>query len=72
MVIEESIISDNAVAGRWTIHATSKTGKTIIVTGMSIPHFNDGKIKDEWISNNDERWLKQGDYVIKPPSADKE
>lgn len=42
------------------------------IKGMSMVHFIDGKIKDEWISNNDLSWLKQLDYVIVPPSIDKE
>ena len=70
IVIDESILSDNAVSGRWTIHATSQTGKSLIIPGMSIFHFNDGKIKDEWISNNDLLWLNQLNYSIKPPEAE--
>jgi len=67
ITIDESFLSGNIGAGRWTIHATSKTGKTLKIPGMSILHFVDGKIKDEWISNNDLLWLEQLDYSIKPP-----
>lgn len=69
---EEILYSANAVTARWTIQATSKTGKEMNIMGMSILHFVDGKIKDEWISNNDLQWLKQLDYIIMPPSTDKE
>ena len=42
------------------------------IMGMSILHFVDGKIKDEWISNNDLQWLKQLGYIVMPPSTVKE
>lgn len=70
ITIDDSFLSDNIGAGRWTIHATSKTGKTLNIPGISILHFVDGKIKDEWISNNDLQWLEQLDYSIKPPEAE--
>jgi steroid delta-isomerase-like uncharacterized protein len=72
ITVDEIILSSNAAAARWTIQASSPSGKKISVKGMSIVHFVDGKIKDEWISNNDLSWLKQLDYVIVPPSIDKE
>jgi ketosteroid isomerase-like protein len=70
ITIDESFLSDNIGAGRWTIHATSKTGRTLNIPGMSILHFADGKIKDEWISNNDLLWLEQLDYSIAPPEVE--
>ena len=70
IVIDESILSDNAVSGRWTIHATSKTGISLNIPGMSIFHFKDGRIKDEWISNNDLLWLNQLNYTIQPPEVE--
>ena len=72
ITVNEIFYSANAAAARWTIQASSKTGKEMNIMGMSIIHFVDGKIKDEWISNNDLSWLKQLDYVIVPPSTDKE
>ena len=70
ITIDEAFLSNNAGAGRWTIHATSKNGTALQIPGMSILHFVDGKIKDEWISNNDLLWLKQLDYSIKPPEVE--
>ena len=72
ITVDEIFYSANAAAARWTIQATSKTGKEMNIMGMSIIHFVDGKIKDEWISNNDLQWLKQLGYIIMPPSTDKE
>jgi len=70
ITIDESFHIDDNLAGRWTVQATSKTGKRLIIPGMSILHFVDGKIKDEWISNNDLLWLEQLDYSIKPPETE--
>jgi predicted ester cyclase len=72
IVIEESFFTEDACAGRWSIHATSQTGKLLNIPGMSIFHFEDGKIRDEWISNNDLLWLNQLDYTIQPPQAESE
>jgi hypothetical protein len=69
ITIDESFLSNDVGAGRWTIHATSKNGKILNIPGMSILHFVDGKIKDEWISNNDLLWLEQLNYSIKPPEV---
>jgi len=72
ITVNEIIFSSNAAAARWTIQASKTTGEKISVQGMSMVHFVDGRIKDEWISNNDLSWLQQLDYVIVPPSIDKE
>ncbi len=68
ITVLEYILSDAVGAGKWNIKATSKTGKKLDVMGMSILHFTDGKIKDEWISNNDLLWLEQLGYEINPPA----
>ena len=72
ITVEEVFYTANAAAARWSIQASSKTGKKMNIMGMSILHFVDGKIKDEWISNNDLQWLKERDYIIMPPSTDME
>jgi len=57
LILDEMIIDVDKAAGRWTITgtytehgSTPPTGKSIKVKGMSILHFKDGKIVDEWIS----------------------
>ena len=70
--VNEKIYSTNSAAARWTVTATGKNGKELNIMGMSIIHFIDGKIKDEWISNNDLSWLQQLGYTIEHPSTDKE
>ena len=69
ITVNEIFFSADAAAARWTIQTSKKTGKEMNIKGMSIIHFVEGKIKDEWISNNDLSWLQQLDYVIMPPST---
>lgn len=64
--IEEIFFTNEQAAAIWEITATNNgegwhppTGKSIKVTGMSIVHFIDGKIKDEWIASNNGYWLQQ-------------
>ena len=73
----ELVFDEDKVAGIWTITATNTgpgeklpTGRQIKVTGMAVIHFEDGKIKDEWISGNDYHWLLQLGYTFLPPSTE--
>jgi len=73
--IHEIVYGTNAAVARWTITATKtdhglspSTGKHVEVMGVSIVHFIDNKIKDEWIASNDLYWLQQLGYTIIPPS----
>jgi predicted ester cyclase len=68
------IIDADKVAGIWTITGTNTghgstppTGKSIEVKGISILHFKDGKIVDEWISGNELLWFQQLGYTLKSP-----
>ena len=79
ITIDETIYSNNALTLRWTITATNTgtgshppTGKRIKVPGMSIFHFANGKIKDEWIASNNYYWLKQLGFTLSPPSFENE
>lgn len=58
----------------WEITATNSgegwhppTNKTIKITGMSIFHFKDGKILDEWIASNNGYWMTQLGFKIVSP-----
>ncbi len=75
--IDEEIYSKAKGAGRWTITATNTgegnmppTGKRVEVMGMSVFHFQDNKIKDEWIASNNLYWLQQLGFTLTPPSRD--
>jgi predicted ester cyclase len=77
--IKELIYNSDKLAGLWTITATNTgvgthppTGKHIEVKGMSILHFEDGKIRDEWIANNNLFWMTQLGFKIMPPETDAE
>ncbi len=77
LTIDEAIYSENAAAGRWTLTAKNtrsssnpEVSKNIKVSGMSIFHFSEGKIKDEWIANNNYDWLKQLGYTFTAPISE--
>ncbi len=79
ITVEEIFYSNNAAAARWIITATNTgsgshppTGKRIEVPGMSIIHFTDGKIKDEWIASNNYYWLQQLGFTLVAPSFEEE
>ncbi|MEE9450427.1 MAG: ester cyclase [Ignavibacteriaceae bacterium] len=74
IVIDEMFFSEEMAAAIWTITATNSgegwhppTGKTIKVTGMSIVHFSEGKIIDEWIASNNGYWMHQLGFKIVSP-----
>ncbi len=74
IVIDEMFFSKEMAAAIWTITATNSgegwhppTGKTIKVTGMSIVHFSEGKIIDEWIASNNGYWMHQLGFKIVSP-----
>ena len=78
LVIDEYIFNKDMAAGIWTITGTdtgngsrSPTGKSIEVRGMSVLHFKEGKIIDEWISGNDLLWLQQLGYTLTAPKIEK-
>lgn len=73
--LHEIIYDKDSAAARWTITATNTghgwhppTGKNVKVMGISILHFVDNKIKDEWIASNNLDWLQQLGYTFSPPS----
>jgi len=77
IVLHEIVYDKNSAAARWTITATNTgpglrppTGKHVEVMGISIIHFVDGKIKDEWIASNNLDWLLQLGYKLSPPSEE--
>ena len=72
--VDEIFFTQERAAARWTITATNSgpgwlppTGKTVTVSGISIFHFEDGKLKDEWIGGNNGYWLKQLGFELVPP-----
>lgn len=79
LVVDETVYEKDKIAAIWSITATNTgqgkippTGKTLKGQGISLIHLKDGKIKDEWIANNDLLWLKQMGYTIVPPETESE
>jgi len=77
LVVNEGVFDTDKIAVLWTITATNTgpgshppTGNHIEVTGMSIIHFEDGKIRDEWIAGNDGYWLQQLGFRLVPPAQE--
>jgi predicted ester cyclase len=71
--VDEAIYGSERVAAIWTIRATNTgagprppTGRSVEVTGMSVIHFRDGKIRDEWIAGKDFEWYRQLGYEMVP------
>lgn len=74
--VNELVFDSDKIAVLWTITATNTglgshppTGKHIKVMGMSIIHFEKGKLKDEWIASNNMFWMTQLGYNIVPPNT---
>ena len=74
IAVDEIFYTKDKAAARWTITATNTgegwhppTDKKVIVSGISIIHFLDGKIKDEWIASNNGYWMHQLGFKIVPP-----
>lgn len=73
--VDELFFAQDVAAARWTITATHSgpgwippTGKTVKVPGISIFHFEEGKLKDEWVAGNNGYWLDQIGFTLVPPS----
>jgi predicted ester cyclase len=70
ITVDESFYDTDKFAVRWTITGPGTnppTGKAIKVPGMSVIHFQNGKIKDEWIASNNLYWLEQLGYKLESP-----
>lgn len=75
--IDETVNAEGAGFKRWTITGTNTgegqhppTGQKVDVQGMSILHFADGKIRDEWIAANNLLWMQQLGFTLQPPQPE--
>ncbi len=75
--INETVYEPGKLGLIWTVTGTNTgpgqhppTGKAIKGQGISFVHFNNGKVKDEWIANNDLLWMQQLGYTFLPPAVD--
>jgi len=79
LVLDETVYEKDKIAAIWSISATNTgqgkmppTGKVIKGQGISVIHLKDGKIKDEWIANNDLLWMQQLGFTFIPPETEPE
>jgi predicted ester cyclase len=77
LVIDETVYEKDKIALIWTIFATNTgpgkmppTGKIIKGQGISVIHLKDGKIKDEWLANNNLLWMTQLGFTFIPPKTE--
>ena len=50
VTVDDLFGEQDRVVARWTLSGTHKSGKTVVVRGMTISRFVDGKIVEEWSS----------------------
>jgi steroid delta-isomerase-like uncharacterized protein len=70
----ETVYQKGKIALIWTVTGTNSgpgevapTGRTINGKGISVFHLKDGKIKDEWLSNNNLLFMMQLGFTLVPP-----
>jgi steroid delta-isomerase-like uncharacterized protein len=76
LVLEEEVYSENKGVGRWVYTGTNTgpgemppTGKPVSIWGVSILHFANGKITEEWASFDTQSLMKQLGFTMMPMSA---
>lgn len=74
LVLEEEIYSENKSVGRWVYTGTNtgpgqmpSTGKSVSMWGVSILHFANGKITEEWASFDTQSLMEQLGYKMMLP-----
>jgi predicted ester cyclase len=77
--IDEEVYSENKAIIRWTFSGTNTgegemppTGKQINIWGISILHFENGKLTREYVSFDNQPLLEQLGFTLTPSSSDEE
>ncbi len=76
IVVKEEIDAENKSVCRWTLTGTNTgagemppTGKSVKQWGISIFHFSDGKLAEEWVAFDNQSFLRQLGFTLKPPAG---
>jgi len=76
LVLEEEVYSENKAVGRWVYTGTNTgpgqmppTGKSVNFWGVSILHFANGKITEEWASFDTQSLMKQLGFTMMPTTS---
>jgi predicted ester cyclase len=79
IALNDEIYSENKSTGRWTLTGTNTgsgeippTGKSVMVWGLSVLHYANGKIKEEWVGFDNQALMGQLGYTMTPPSDPKQ
>jgi predicted ester cyclase len=72
--VNETVYEKDKIAFIWTVRGTNSgpgdfppTGRSINGKGISVLHLRDGKIRDEWLSNNNLLFMMQLGFTLVPP-----
>jgi predicted ester cyclase len=77
LTVDEMVYENDKIALIWSILATNTgpgwvqpTGKILKGKGISLIHLKNGKIKDEWLANNNILWMTQLGFTFIPPKTE--
>jgi predicted ester cyclase len=79
IALNDEIYSENKSVGRWTLMGTNTgagemppTGKSVMVWGLSVLHYANGKIKEEWVGFDNQALMGQLGYTMTPQSESRQ
>jgi steroid delta-isomerase-like uncharacterized protein len=75
VTVEEVIVTENRTATRWRFMGTNTgprgdlpaTGRSVDITGLSLTHFENGMVVEEWVQGDGVAVLEQLGFSIIPP-----
>ena len=59
VTIDDLFGAGDRVVARWTLDATHTSGKPVVLRGMTISRFVDGRIAEEWMSTDSQALVNQ-------------
>ena len=77
IIFIEEVYSDNKAALKWKLTGTNTgatdtpaTGKSVNFWGITIVHYENGKITKEIVAFDSQEWMEQLGYSLTPPEND--